>query len=201
MFNLKYENELPGVVASELRQLVNGIRRYLLTSLDEDGNILTTTATGSALVPVGGIIPFGGTTAPAGWLICDGMAVSRADFAALFLVIGTTYGAGNGSTTFNPPDLRQRFPMGKAVSGTGAVLGVTGGTIDHVHSGPSHRHAVSITTGTPSATTNVGLGAADTAVASATHTHLTSGDTELAGTGNTGTANPPFQTVNYIIKI
>ena len=56
------------------------------------------------VAPVGMIAPFGGSTAPGGWLVCDGSAISRTDYADLFAVIGTTYGSGNGSTTFNLPD-------------------------------------------------------------------------------------------------
>lgn len=59
-----------------------------------------------AMVPTGSTQMFAGTSAPRGWLIADGSAVSRTTYAALFAVIGTTYGAGNGSTTFNLPDMR-----------------------------------------------------------------------------------------------
>lgn len=82
-------------------------------------------------------------SAPTGYLICDGSAVSRTTYAALFAVIGTTYGVGDGSTTFNLPDLRQRIPIGKAASGTGNTLAGTFGSIDHVHSGPLHSHSYS----------------------------------------------------------
>tara|TARA_Y100000592_G_scaffold68420_1_gene106345 strand:+ start:477 stop:1121 length:645 start_codon:yes stop_codon:yes gene_type:complete len=73
---------------------------------------------------VGTIKPWGKATAPDGYLLCDGSAVSRTDFADLFGVIGTTYGTGNGSTTFNVPDLAGKFPQGK--SGT-TNLATTGG--------------------------------------------------------------------------
>ena len=86
------------------------------------------------------ITPYGGTAAPTGWLICDGTAVSRATYAALFAIVATAFGVGDGSTTFNLPDLRQRFPLGKAAAGTGSTLGGTGGDIDHTHTGPSHTH-------------------------------------------------------------
>lgn len=93
-------------------------------------------------VPVGGQIPYGGDTAPSGWLLCDGTAVSRTTYADLFAVIGTKYGVGNGSTTFNVPDKRGRFPLGKAAAGTGATIGEHGGSLDHTHTGPSHTHPV-----------------------------------------------------------
>ncbi len=62
------------------------------------------------------IFPYAGDTAPTGWLLCDGAAVSRTTYADLFALIGTTYGAGNGSTTFNVPDLKGRVMIG---AGTG----------------------------------------------------------------------------------
>ncbi len=66
----------------------------------------------SASVPAGSILPFGGTTAPTGYLLADGSAVSRSTYSDLFAAIGTAYGNGDGSTTFNLPDLRGRFLRG-----------------------------------------------------------------------------------------
>ena len=67
--------------------------------------------------PVGATTFFAGLTAPLGWLIADGRAISRTSYGALFDVIGTTYGAGNGSTTFNLPDLRGMFARGWDTAG------------------------------------------------------------------------------------
>jgi len=64
-------------------------------------------------LPPGIVIPFGGPTAPAGWLLCDGSAVSRSLYSTLFSAIGTTWGNGDGSSTFHLPDLRGRFLRGK----------------------------------------------------------------------------------------
>ena len=64
-------------------------------------------------MPVGSIISFGGTIAPTGWLLCDGAAVSRTTYSDLFAVIGTNFGYGDNSTTFNIPDLRGRFLRGQ----------------------------------------------------------------------------------------
>lgn len=63
-------------------------------------------------IPVGTIMMWAGSTAPTGWLLCNGTAVSRTTYSALFAVISTTYGTGNGSTTFNVPNLQRRFPLG-----------------------------------------------------------------------------------------
>lgn len=79
--------------------------------------------------PIGTIAPYGGTSDPSYWLICDGRAISRTDYAALFSVIGTTYGAGDGSTTFNIPDFTGNVAVGAS---TTLDLGDTGGESTHV---------------------------------------------------------------------
>ena len=66
--------------------------------------------------PVGGMIPYGGASAPTGWLLCDGSAVSRTTYYALFQAIGTGWGAGDGSTTFNLPDAIGAAPVGVGTS-------------------------------------------------------------------------------------
>ena len=71
----------------------------------------------NSCAPIGAIFPFGGTSAPSGYLLCDGSAVSRTDYSALFAVIGTSFGAGDGSTTFNVPDLREATTKGVGLSG------------------------------------------------------------------------------------
>ena len=87
--------------------------------------------TGDTL-PIGGIIPFGSATAPTNWLVCDGSAVSRTTYSELFAVIGTSYGAGDGSTTFNLPNLKGKVPVGQDTSDTSFdVMGETGGEKTH----------------------------------------------------------------------
>jgi microcystin-dependent protein len=102
-----------------------------MTQTFTSGQVLTAEATNGELAfPTGCMFPYGGSSAPAAtvggvaaWLLCDGTAVSRTTYAALFAVLGSTYGAGNGSTTFNLPDLRGRVPLG---AGTGAQNGGSG---------------------------------------------------------------------------
>jgi len=123
--------------------------------------------------PTGVISGYGGSSAPSGWLLCDGAEISRATFAALFAVIGTTFGVGDGSTTFDLPDLKQRFPIGKADAGVASVLGETGGAVSHTHTGPNHQHTGPSHTHTgPSHTHTMG-----------THTHT--------GPSHTHTVDPP----------
>ena len=218
--------------------MVNGLGFSLSIQVAFNSQVDTTTAAinqTSAIaagnkVPTAAMMPFAGATAPSGWLLCNGAAVGRTTYADLFLIIGTTYGTGDGSTTFNIPDCRQRFPLGVAASGTGSTLGGTGGTIDHTHTGPSHSHEgatageaahthsvdpPTTTSGGPSAVTIeftpvVGGGikpgseththdtniSAFTSGAGSSHAHNISAD----GTGATGTANPPFLALNFIIK-
>ena len=93
-----------------------------------DSNMNEIKNTVNTNTPVGSISLFAGTTAPNGWLICDGSAVSRTTYANLFSVIGTTYGSGDGSTTFNIPDLQGRVPVGYKSSDTDFdTIGETGG--------------------------------------------------------------------------
>jgi microcystin-dependent protein len=91
-------------------------------------------------LPTGAII-FSAVASHSGFLLCQGQAVSRSTFAALFSAIGTTFGSGDGDTTFNVPNLSRRFPLGRASSGGQSTLGGTGGSLDHTHSGPSHSHS------------------------------------------------------------
>tara|TARA_Y100001963_G_scaffold40191_1_gene56303 strand:- start:4192 stop:5463 length:1272 start_codon:yes stop_codon:yes gene_type:complete len=86
--------------------------------------------TGITAVPTGGVLPFAGGSAPSGFLLCDGSAVSRSTYSDLFTAISTTYGVGDGSSTFNIPDLRGRVVAGQDdMGGTSAnrLTGQTGG--------------------------------------------------------------------------
>lgn len=119
----------------------------------------------SALVPVGMVLDYAGTTAPTGYLLCYGQAVSRSTYASLFNVIGTNYGAGDGSTTFNLPDLRGRVVAGKDdMGGTDATrlsafwgalartIGGVFGTASHILTlgqMPKHNHGGNTGAGTP----------------------------------------------------
>lgn len=78
-----------------------------------------------SVIPPGSVAPFSGATVPEGWFLCDGSAISRTDYPALFSAIGTAHGQGNGSTTFNLPDYRGQFLRGRVnistVTGSGSA--------------------------------------------------------------------------------
>jgi microcystin-dependent protein len=106
------------------------------------------------LVPTGAVMPFAMNAAPTGWLAADGTAVSRTLYLALWTALGTTYGAGDGSTTFNLPDLRASFIRGAGTDGvaTAGTFGVkqADSVIAHTHSGttgndsPDHTHGYAL---------------------------------------------------------
>jgi len=179
------------------------------------------------LVPVGVVVPFAGSTSPAGWELCYGQAVSRTTYAGLFTTIGTTYGSGDGSTTFNVPDLRGRVSAGKDdMGGTAAsrltstvltasnTLGATGGTQthtmtsaempSHTHTQDAHSHAVQRSN---SAATSVGADASALYRAQANTGSPTYFDTQNATATNQNTGGggahlntQPTIVLNYIIK-
>ena len=124
-------------------------------------------------VPAGTIMSLASDVIPNNWLLCDGSAVSRFTYATLFAVIGTTYGAGNGGSTFNLPNLKGRMPMGKdSTIASMDTLAETGGTL-----------------GLPV----VGSG-------TATGYGLTYSDSMTTAVTSGTSAIPPYQVVNYIIK-
>jgi microcystin-dependent protein len=97
----------------------------------------------AAGVPTGAGIDFYGTTAPTGFLLCDGSAVSRTTYAALFAVISTRFGAGDGSTTFNLPDSRGRTTVGVGTHADVASVGLNDGAAVGTRR-PKHSHAFSL---------------------------------------------------------
>ena len=149
----------------------------------------STTAAGNEvapLLPVGSIIVWPETTAPAGWEIADGTAKSRTTLAGLFALIGTDYGTGDGSTTFNLPDFKDRLPLGK---------GTNNGTIASAQGSMAASSKITTDSGTAqlsASTTTVAASAKDSSTVS-----VVSGVT--AG-GHTHTATIPTLCINYIIK-
>lgn len=172
--------------------------------------------------PVGMVSPYAGAAAPAGWLLCDGTAVSRTTYASLFAAIGTTYGAGDGATTFNIPDMRGLLPLGKDnMGGTSAnrvtdpiadTLGGAAGAESHTLTSneiPSHGHAVN---DPGHYHTIVGDNAGGNNTGKPAPGNWSGGVNYVSDTKTTGiTLNPtgggaahnnmsPYRTLNYIVK-
>jgi microcystin-dependent protein len=191
MLSLINRGKYVKTVEDEFQHLIGRLRALLSQILDVNGEVIIADPN-LAVVPVGAVQDYAGTTAPSGWLICDGY----------------------GSTTFNIPDARQKFILGKAASGTGATLGSSGGAIDHTHtmgahthsigsggshshtvnshahSGPSHSHSFSGTTDDGSGSAGGATSGADIFPSLSNHTHAYSGTTGAEGTGNTGSSSP-----------
>jgi microcystin-dependent protein len=103
----------------------------------------TITTGGGLVMPAGAMLEYGGASAPTGWLLCNGAAVSRTTYAALFAVLGTIYGAGDGSTTFNVPNKIDRVGVG---AGSSYARGATGGAASATTSSDgSHNHTGAVT--------------------------------------------------------
>jgi microcystin-dependent protein len=155
--------------------------------------------------PLGMVVPFAGAAAPTGWLLCDGSAVSRTTYAGLFSVVSTAYGAGNGSTTFNVPNLKGKVVVGRDSAQTEFdTLGETGGEKTHTLTEseiPAHDHALE------HASLGAGVTLSEIAFSSGSGTNryaVANGtptlDTADAGSGAAHNNLQPYMALNYIIK-
>ena len=161
---------------------------------DENGNWIPIVLPSLDSNKVGTILPYAGSTAPDNYMICDGSAISRTTYNELFATIGTTFGAGNGSTTFNIPNLKGRVPVGLDSSQTEFdTLGETGGS-KYLQ---QHNHAYDI---------KINSGSGDVGqyliVANNTGTPYAGATGAISNTGTGDSGNlQPYQVVNYIIKV
>lgn len=185
----------------------------------------TGAAEGNAASLSGDIKPYAGATAPTGWLVCDGSAVSRALYAALFAAIGVTWGSGDGSTTFNVPDLRGRMLLG---AGGSYALGATGGAATttlgvanlpahshgvtdpghshgvtdpgHVHGLPSNNGAGAVQTATYTAQAKVAVNSDSATTGVTVNSGATGITTTNTGSGTAATTISPYAVITYLIK-
>jgi len=153
-----------------------------------------------ARLPSGSITMYGGNSAPTGWLKCDGSAISRSTYSDLFSAIGTSFGVGDGSTTFNLPDLSGRIPVGV---GTGTddnavddtfTLGGEEGEYEHTLTEaemPEHNHTLRF---------NSGSGTGDTYPGGSLASYNKTLNTLNAGSGNAHNNIQPVIGLNFIIK-
>jgi microcystin-dependent protein len=184
-----------------------------------DSAVTAAKLSSDAAFSAGMLMPYAGTSAPTGWLLAYGQAVSRTTYADLFTAISTTYGSGDGSTTFNLPDLRGRTIAGQDDMGgssanrltnqsgglNGDTLGASGGAETHTLTTsqmPSHSHTlgsnakISTTFDTSGGNTAIRR---DTLSGSGLDSYI-SGSTEAAGSGAAHNNVQPTIILNYIIK-
>lgn len=169
--------------------IVNGRLKYTVN----ENNVLDIGAVTGNL-GAGFITQYSGATAPTGWLLCDGSQISREEYSELFSVIGTSYGDGDGFTTFNLPNLSGKFALG---SSTTHSLGETGGeeaVTLNVSQMPAHNHF-----GAPledAAYTNT----ATNTLWWQQHYGSQRSTTSVSGGGQPHNNMPPYVTINYIIS-
>jgi microcystin-dependent protein len=181
--------------------------------------VATTAFATAAISPfTGSMLMWPTATPPSGFLLCNGQTASRATYAALFAIVGTLFGAGDGSTTFTLPDYRDRMPIG---AGTTYTAAVTGGSKDsvvvshsHVVTGssntiPDHQHSTASGT---IATFGTGVNAfggnysgtqtspRDLTNLAGGHVHSISGTTDVVGASATNANLPPYLGIFFIIK-
>ncbi len=171
-------------------------------------------------IPSGVMLPFAGSTAPIGWLLCYGQAISRTTYASLFAIISTTYGSGDGSTTFNVPDMRGRSVIGLDNLGGSAASRVAAATslgqsagaesVSHLHSTGDHTLVVDeIPAHTHNVTAFYSGGGSNTFPAGSDIGFVALTSTSVGGGlahnhGDTGTTSvavmDPYIALSYIIK-
>ena len=173
----------------------------------------STYATATALataVPVGVVQMWAGEAAPAGWLLCQGQAMSRTTYAALYAVCGTAYGTGDGSSTFNLPDLRARMPIGLSGSGAFNALGNAGGEENHTLTTaemPNHSHPLNgriyADLATKSGNTQKYISPGNSGerwISTKVNDGTGVPDTDSTGGGGTHNNMPPYVVMNFIIR-
>ena len=182
-------------------------------SYGTSSTLLATTAFVQGAILTGEIKMWGTATAPSGYLLCNGTAVSRTTYAALFAIYSTTFGSGDGSTTFNLPDFRNRMPIGAGTTYSAASTGGSSTTTLSIANLPAHTHANTLSEPTHSHAYNDtgayagGSGAGDAVVqglgnnryTSAASTGITITNASV-GSGTAATTISPYLGIYFIIK-
>ena len=186
-------------IEQHIQEIDSGSIYALKEDVEEEFNNLIT-------VPIGSGIDFYGQTAPDKFLFADGSAISRTEYSELFAVIGTIYGAGDGNTTFNLPDKRERVTVGYKVGSlngtsgaTMGILGAKGGEFKHAltsSENAAHTHNVTYISGSGAATSPSSPG----------RTVFGSDGAQTIATGSSGSGSAhnnlqPYLVCNYIIRV
>ena len=186
---------------------------YEATRYDFDGANLT----GIEGIPTATIVPWSDSSVPSGFLECNGAAVSRSTYAALFAIVGTTYGAGDGSSTFNVPDLQDNIPVGKS---NNKAVGSSGGanTVTSAGNVGGSTANATLTTAQLASHTHTGSGTPANPKFAFASPQVMSAANNTANTGNAGSGQghshnmsanfvgdatsvlQPYLTIIYIIK-
>lgn len=145
-------------------------------------------------VPTGAILMWPTATPPEGYLACNGQVVSRTAQAALFAVIGTTYGVGDGSTTFAVPNMQQRFPLG---TGAANPIAQTGGAINHTHTNGTETHLHGHTTQHSHTQTQHSHVTSDHSHSTGGHSHSTGGHSHSTGGHDHAVNSHQHRTFNH----
>lgn len=194
------QNNIEDSIDTKQDTLVSGtnIKTINNNSILGSGNIMVGGST-----PTGSVMMFGGATAPDGYLLCDGTAVSRTTYSDLYDAIGTTYGSGDGSTTFNLPNLKGKVPVGYDSSDSSFdSLGETGGEKTHtltVNEMPSHTHALKTSYTSGANTDNDKVMSASGSAGWNNNAHNEYSIQETGG-GQAHNILQPYIVMNYIIK-
>jgi microcystin-dependent protein len=191
-------------LVANLDALVAGVNTVDTAQL-ASGSVTQAKLASGVYAPIGGIMQYAGSSAPTNWVLCDGSAISRATYADLFTALSTTYGSGDGSTTFNVPDLRGRIAVGKGTNADVDALGENDG-VAVADRTPKHYHTLTTGRGGQFAS-HENSGATGNSSFYTTST-VTTGQKLFATTvsgmqtsGNTSNVNTPaFIVVNYIIR-
>jgi microcystin-dependent protein len=174
--------------------------RFWEWAFNSDGTLTDAFIREVAAFPVGVVLFRLSSTVPVGWLACSGQEVSRTTYAELFAVIGTTYGVGNGTTTFNVPQMKRKFIVGYDPADAAMRIGDTGGEEAHTLTTselPTHTHPFAPELSgdaSPPSLTRLTAGNSSSTLGTGTFT------TGSAGSGVAHNTRPPFLCGNYIIR-
>lgn len=171
------------------------------TKVYVDTEITTSVAAVNSVI-TGSIQMWPTASAPTGYLLCAGAAVSRTTYAALFAIIGTTFGVGDGSTTFNVPNYSNRMPYGTTIGATGGSADAVVVSHTHTITDSGHSHNVIFSAG-PGGGSNYPIAtASDNGTGQGPSTTSTTGITnQSTGVSGTNANLPPYLGINFIIKV